>query len=89
MDNMVQMHPRRVAELVESGELESAITANVKMYLEAVQRMKERAPQMPDDAIQEIAQAEYLTPVNPTWQDENRLTKEEKTALKAYLKSLK
>jgi len=44
---------------------------------------------MPNDMILEIAQAEYLTPVNPNWQDEKKMNKEEKKELREYLKRLR
>jgi hypothetical protein len=59
------------------------------LYAATMARMKERAPNMPDDQMQEIAQAECLMPVNPNWEVEKPLTKAEKKALADHLKTLK
>ncbi len=89
LDNMEQMQPRYLVELVRSGDLEKEVTARLDSYMHTMQRMKERSPQMPADMVQEIAQAEHLTPVNPNWQDQKPLSRAERAELRKYLRSLR
>lgn len=85
--NLEQMHPRYLMEALENGSLEGVLKQRVMSYLETVERLEQAMPGQ-EDAAQEIAQAEVLSPVNPNWQDEKPLTKAEKAKLKAFLAGL-
>ncbi len=88
LENMAQMHPRYLVELLETRELDRALMAKVKLYANLLTRLEERMPGATPEERQEIAQAEYLTPVNPNWQEEEPLTPEERKKLEEYLKGL-
>ncbi len=89
IDNIEQMHPRYLVSLVEDKTLDSVVQQRIRAYATLLLKLKEKMPGATNWEIEEIAQAEHLTPVNPNWQDEKPLNREEKRKLKEYLRSLK
>ena len=87
LDNLEQMHPRYLADLLENGQLQKVLNNRVNRYHQTLLRIKQRVPEMPDDTLREIAQSEHLIDVNPDWQEEQPLTKAEKRALKEFLRN--
>ncbi len=68
-ENMLQMHPECYRELKATGKLEEALIAKVRSYIQTLHQLRERMPNAQEWERKEIAQAEWLTPVNPNWQD--------------------
>ncbi len=88
LENLEQMHPRYLVELVESKQLEEVLNQRVEAFLSTLDRILRKSPTMDQSQAVEIAQAEHLTSVNPDWEEEKPLTKAERAALKAYLSGL-
>jgi hypothetical protein len=89
LDNLEQMHPRYLAELLENGGLRKVLSERVAAYAGTLERLRQSMPSEPEETLQEIAQAEHLTPTNQEWQDQEPLTPEEKRKLKAFQGGLK
>lgn len=68
-ENMLQMNPQCYRELKATGQLEEILTAKVRSYIRTLHLLRERMPNAQEWERKEIAQAEWLTPVNPNWQD--------------------
>jgi len=85
LDNLEQMHPRYLASLLADGSLSDVLERKVRGYFQTLARLQQAYPDEPLVNLQEMAQPEDLTAVNPNWQDEKPLTKQERALLKAYL----
>lgn len=84
LDNLEQMHPRYLIDLVHQGTLTAVLKAKVERYFTTLMDLQRRMPGEPLDVLKELAQEE-LVPVNSGWQDEEPLSAEEKQLLKRYL----
>jgi len=84
LDNLEQMNPRYLVELLENGQLESVLTQKVQAFAEVMTNLKEQMPGATTSEIREMAQADTLTPVNPDWQEEKPLTPGERKKLRVF-----
>ncbi len=79
--NLEQMQPRYLADLMRENQVEQVLAGKVTAFINLRDKLERT---MPPEAASEIAQAEFLTPVNPNWEDEEPLTPEEERMLNAY-----
>src|SRR5262245_46071603 len=84
LDNLEQMHPRHLMDLVHQGTLNDVLKARVGRYFKTLMDLRQRMPGEPLDVLKEFAQ-EQLLAVNPNWQDEEPLSDEERSQVRRYL----
>jgi hypothetical protein len=84
LDNMEQMHPRYLANLLKDGTLAEVIRRQVVAYFQTLDRLQQSNPNEPLENLREMAQGGGLTAVNADWQDEEPLNMEEQELLKRF-----
>ena len=60
LDNLEQMHPRYLVDLLANGDLEKVINQRVIHYLETLARSLQRNPKADLEYLQELGQSEIL-----------------------------
>jgi hypothetical protein len=83
LDGISQMHPQYMALLLQNGDLAKVVRQRIDSYKGTMARLAKALPNADYTTLDEMA-SDCLQNVNPNWEDEKRLTREEKKLLKAF-----
>lgn len=83
LENLEQMHPQYLGQLLENRKLKAVLDQMVINYVRTVVALRERLPQATEEQRVEMAQSELL-PINPNWQEEKPLSDRQKTLLEVF-----
>jgi hypothetical protein len=88
LDNLEQMHPQYLAELLETGRLKDVLESRVQCHFQTLEKLQKAYPEEPLMNLLEMALPASLAAVNENWQGEEPLNREQNRKLAEFRETM-